>query len=179
MINQSPKIVVGASSNCFVYGTLMSPEVLQTLIGRVPQMESPAYLPQGYTRHPVIGQVYPGVIRDCNIEQSSPLLIWTEIQNTCTEGILLRNLNPTEMQIFDWFEDLDYTKTNVPVYLQGQKDALTENTDVYIWSAGEEKLDLESSWSYEKFRQEKLNWFLEATVGPCRTAIDRIDFSAE
>ena len=83
------------------------------------------------------------------------------------------------MQIFDWFEDLDYTKTNVPVYLQGQKDALTENTDVYIWSAGEEKLDLESSWSYEKFRQEKLNWFLEATVGPCRTAIDRIDFSAE
>jgi hypothetical protein len=71
----------------------MSPEVLRTLLGRVPQMKSPAYLPQQYSRHPVIGQMYPGVIQCDGLKETSFSKSWTDTQNSCVEGILLTGVS--------------------------------------------------------------------------------------
>ena len=48
------------ASSCFCYGTLMSADVLQVLLSRVPPMVQ-AIL-RDHSRHPVRGRVYPGII---------------------------------------------------------------------------------------------------------------------
>jgi hypothetical protein len=175
MITHSSRDPSSICSNCFVYGTLMSTEVLRTLLGRVPQMKSPAYLPQQYSRHPVIGQMYPGVIQCDGLKETSFSKSWTDIQNSCVEGILLTDVSLSEVKILDWYEDVDYRRCNVPVSIHNGKDIFKVDAEVYIWCAGESFLDLESSWSFEQFCSERLDWYLRATVGPCRKEIDRND----
>ena len=46
--------------SAFVYGTLLAPEVVKTLIKRVPKMV-PAHL-KGFTRYRVRGEVYPAIV---------------------------------------------------------------------------------------------------------------------
>lgn len=167
---------------CFVYGTLMAPEVLRALIDRVPDNRTPAFLPPGYSRHPVIGQVYPGVIaredKMNNVlsdEESCILQHWNDIKSSCVSGILLSGLNDRELKVLDWFEDVDYTRTTMPVLIC-KNDTMLEkiNADVYIWSAGEALLSLDSQWDYGVFRDEKLTDYLKSTVVPCRRECDRL-----
>jgi hypothetical protein len=47
------------------------------------------------------------------------------------------------------------------------------DADVYLWSAGAKFLDLESAWSFENFCENKLQWYLQSTVRPCRDAYDK------
>ena len=176
MLAHSVKVpTASTSSNCFVYGTLMSSEVLRTLIGRVPQMECPAFLPPSFSRHPVRGQVYPGVISTLDCSQV-PSKSWDEIQATCVKGILLTDLSSTEMKVFDWFEDVDvdYYRSILPVFLNSSEGVETLDANVYVWARTETLLDLELDWSYDKFRRQKLEWYLQSTVGPCREEIDRL-----
>jgi hypothetical protein len=63
----------------------MSPKVLNCLLGRVPNMISPAFLPKRYSRHPVIEEMFPAVIND-NDPSHSESLSWAlasraDIQN--------------------------------------------------------------------------------------------------
>ena len=183
-----------AARCCFVYGTLMSEEVLQTLLGRLPEMDPrPAYLPPGYSRHPVKGRVFPGVIRHPASRETTTTTTTTTTNNNVrterVEGILLSGISPEDWTILDWFEDTAYDRCSVPVSLQDpgaatpsdddddddDNDVATEivDADVYLWTAGTEYLDLESSWDFEEFRTEKLPWYLRSTVRPCREEHDR------
>eukprot|EP00557_Chaetoceros_sp_GSL56_P007385 CAMPEP_0176493894 /NCGR_PEP_ID=MMETSP0200_2-20121128/9789_1 /TAXON_ID=947934 /ORGANISM="Chaetoceros sp., Strain GSL56" /LENGTH=166 /DNA_ID=CAMNT_0017891581 /DNA_START=109 /DNA_END=605 /DNA_ORIENTATION=- len=156
---------------CFVYGTLMAPEVLTTLIDRVPDNHVPAFLPPEYSRHPVIGQVYPGVIarddkiKNQQISSDDPCFLekWNDIKSSCVSGVLLSGLNDRELKVLDWFEDVDYTRTTIPLLIC--KDDILEkiDADVYIWSAGEELLSLDSHWDYDVFLTEKLSDYLKST----------------
>ena len=154
-----------------MYGTLMSPDVLQTLIGRVPSMFKPAYL-CNFTRHPVKGYVFPGIIpAKSNVRESS------RSENPRVEGILLTGLSKREMDIFDWFEDEDYTRSIKSIILPDDNDVTVTNTinaNVYIWAADEDMLNLQEEWDYDNFRQMELASYLETTVGPCRSEIDRL-----
>lgn len=165
----------------------MAPEVLTTLIDRVPDNVTPAFLPPEYSRHPVIGQVYPGVIAaaredkvkqptisSCEQEDRSFLQLWNDVKSSCVSGVLLSGLNDRELKVLDWFEDVDYTRTTIPVLLD--KDGILEkiDADVYIWSAGEELLNLNSPWDYNVFRAEQLTDYLKLTVVPCRMECDRL-----
>jgi Gamma-glutamyl cyclotransferase, AIG2-like len=125
--------------NLFVYGTLMAPEVVQTLIGRLPKQQ-PARL-FGYRRHPVKSHVFPGLIAvaptsaglaaavtddsnansgsnskissSCNGIDSFPVASTTEKYGgttAVTEGILYSGLTEEEMERFDFFEGSGYTK---------------------------------------------------------------------
>jgi len=159
----------------------MAPEVLTTLIGRLPKMQSPAFLPAIYSRHPVVDQVYPGVIQrvdNLHIESFSNnnLSSWEDVKSLCVEGMVLSELSPAEMKLFSWYEDDDYTRTTVPVLINNGQGIEAINADVYIWSAGNELLDLDSSWSYEIFRSTKLDLYLESTVRPCKMEVDRLGF---
>ena len=175
-----------AARCCFVYGTLMSEEVLQTLLGRLPEMDPrPAYLPPGYSRHPVKGRVFPGVIRHPASRETTTTTTTTTTNNNVrterVEGILLSGISPEDWTILDWFEDTAYDRCSVPVSLLRDAGAVTPNdeteeivdADVYLWTAGSEFLDLESSWDFEEFRTEKLPWYLRSTVRPCREEYDK------
>ncbi|KAL7459497.1 hypothetical protein ACHAWC_011295, partial [Mediolabrus comicus] len=106
------------TSSCFVYGTLMSEEVLSCLLGRIPSM-LPRVVLKNHSRHPVRDRVYPGVIP-------------STLTSSAVEGVLLFDLSPLEMKLLDYFEEesIDYKRTDVQVQIP---DATSMETQAYIW----------------------------------------------
>eukprot|EP00579_Thalassiosira_antarctica_P028826 CAMPEP_0202023628 /NCGR_PEP_ID=MMETSP0905-20130828/52305_1 /ASSEMBLY_ACC=CAM_ASM_000554 /TAXON_ID=420261 /ORGANISM="Thalassiosira antarctica, Strain CCMP982" /LENGTH=166 /DNA_ID=CAMNT_0048586049 /DNA_START=17 /DNA_END=514 /DNA_ORIENTATION=- len=149
------------ATSCFVYGTLMSPEVLETLLGRVPTTIPKAIL-QHHSRHPVRGRVYPGVIPTPG--STAAVGVAPTTINT-VEGVLLLGIEPLEMICLDYFEDegVDYTRSNVQVtvphvhqdgqpkneimsdYGEYSKEGTIE-TNAYIWALGASELDSSCDW---------------------------------
>ena len=145
-----------SKSSVFVYGTLMAPQVLKVLIGRVPEMLGPAIL-SNYRRHPVKEQVFPGMI-PCS-------------DGSSTAGLLLQNLSEDEIKVLDWFEGDEYVRRDVKVWC----DVSTHNTMSYIWSNPVAELDLAHEWDYQDFLDNKLSWYLKTTVEPCRLQFDELE----
>lgn len=167
----------------FVYGTLMAPEVMQSLVGRLPPLQ--AAVLHGYTRHPVVGFCFPGIIKS----SSSP--------SSTVAGLLYTDLTDYELEIMDWFEDVEYTRTNVVVTLckhnddnddddknktnDSKADALptklqnhtTAATQVYVWTNPRQELSTTMMWDYERFRRNYLSDYLVHTVQPCRLEFER------
>ena len=187
---------LGACSSCFVYGTLMSREVVEGLVGRCPDMK-PALLP-GHRRHPVIGQVYPGMMsNDVTSEALDPR------EAGGVRGMLLTGIRPHELERFDWFEDVDndiYKRVSVNI-LAPSNSKVKANTDDRIMAPSDQmaftnsndasdikdweevqtyayiistpsELDMTKCWSYERFRRESLGWYLTNTVAYCRKELD-------
>ncbi|KAL7507648.1 hypothetical protein ACHAXN_005324 [Cyclotella atomus] len=174
-------------SSCFVYGTLMASEVVQALIGRLPRF-IPGVVLHNYVRHPVIGHVYPAVIpTNCIQNDNDNNGIDTRNNKLFVEGLLLLNLSPSEMKVFDYFEDegVDYICKRVNVQLPRtavdiadvdaslmRKNSFAEGhiieTNAYIWALGKDKLDTTKQWDYDAFCKNSLDWCLESTVIPCR-----------
>lgn len=150
------------ASSIFVYGTLCSPAVLRVLLGRVPMLQSPAFL-TGYQRHPVIGQVFPGMIPSLD----------PKIQTT--QGVLLQALNSKEMNVLDYFEGDEYERRDVTVSFQG----IMKETQTYVWSNPVAELDIEKEWDYYQFCNEKLDWYLATTVRPCRQEMNELGIGKE
>ena len=171
---------IKATSSCFVYGTLMSERVVSTLIGREPTFHKPAFLPPNkYSRHPVIGQRYPGVIETgCNetenFMETCPSM--EQLQSSSVEGMLITGLTDNEMKIFDYFEDegVDYVRKNTPIFLKNGDEIKKVETQVYIWNAGNDLLDLERSWDFHHFQSENLSNYIKYVVKPCRMDLDRL-----
>jgi hypothetical protein len=155
-----------------------------TLLSRVPEMHTPAFLPSHFSRYPVIGQVYPGVISRGNTEIDQDLINYEGrplhelndegVMKASVSGILLSGLNTNELKVLDWFEDVDYTRTKIPVYVHVENSLEKVEADVYVWSAGDHLLDLDSTWDYDNFCTEKLDDYLKCIVAPCRMEIDRL-----
>ena len=141
-------------NSVFVYGTLMAPEVIETLLGRVPPMTSARLT--NYVRHPVKQQVFPGLIAK---------------QNHITTGYLVQNLQDSELIRLDWFEDKEYKRLDCVV--ETLEDGKSYRTQVYLWNNPLEELDISQEWDYEHFRGNNLQWYLTNTVEPCRTELDR------
>ena len=158
----------------------MSERVVSTLIGREPTFHKPAFLPPNkYSRHPVIGQRYPGVIETgCNetenFMETCPSL--EQLQSSSVEGMLITGLTDNEMKIFDYFEDegVDYVRKNTPIFLKNGDEIKRIETQVYIWNAGNDLLDLESSWDFHHFQSEYLSNYIKYVVKPCRMDLDRL-----
>jgi hypothetical protein len=173
----------------------MSPDVLQVLLGRVPPLIPSAILPN-HSRHPVFGRVYPGVIPTPASSSSSSLGTSSSSSNT-VEGLLMVDITPLEMKILDWFESEDYKRSTVQVLIPSDANNVMDNsippkndgaadigkhhssgqvliqTNTYIWSLGAEHLDTSCDWEYTAFLQNHLGWFLENTVEPCRSQIEK------
>jgi len=167
----------------------MSPDVLRTLLGRVPTMVPKATLPH-HSRHPVRGRVYPGVIP--TLESTAMRSVAPTTAKTSVQGILLLGVTPLEMTYLDYFEDegVGYTRSNVQVVVprrvhrDGQPKDENMNDDIdhpeeriiqshaYIWAQGASKLDLSCDWDYKTFLAEHLEWYLETTVKPVRIEME-------
>ena len=103
-------------SSVFIYGTLMAPQVLKGLIGRVPDLVEPAIL-SNYRRHPVKEHVFPGII-PCSTGASK------------TQGLLLEGLSENELKVLDWYEGEEYIRRDVKV----KCDGISHETQCYVWS---------------------------------------------
>jgi gamma-glutamylcyclotransferase (GGCT)/AIG2-like uncharacterized protein YtfP len=82
--------------NLFAYGTLMWPEILESVMGR--RMAGEKMVLAGYTRLRVKGQHYPVILQ--SLEDS-------------VEGVLYTNLTAEEFQSLDAFEGVEYDRTEV------------------------------------------------------------------
>jgi len=149
-----------STRSIFVYGTLMAPEVVTTLLRRQPQATKACV--EGYIRHPVINHVFPGLIA-CS-------------QSHKMTGILYQELSPQELKILDWFEDEEYTRIDVTVNLIKEDESSNVNTQLYLWTNPLTQLDCSKEWNYQQFRATKLDWYLEHTVRPTRQELDRMGY---
>ena len=182
---KAPHSISHASSSSFtslfVYGTLMAPQVMEALLGRLPSNRHAVL--SGHIRHPVRGQAFPGMIPASNPASSATKT--TAAATTTTQGILYIGLTPSEMKRLDWFEDVDYTRRQVVVSILESSTAdaasssssqVQEVADTYIWTNPLSELDLTQEWSFQKFCRENLASYLLRTVEPCRMELERMGY---
>ncbi|KAL7547925.1 hypothetical protein ACHAWF_011197 [Thalassiosira exigua] len=170
------------ATSCFVYGTLMSPDVLKVLLGRVPAMVPRATL-RDHSRHPVRERVYPGVI-------PSPPRAGGDGAMSSVEGILLLEVSSLELRRLYWFEDegADYVRSKVQATVPRFDEGITNDmivtdkddsgnqmvrTNAYIWALGASTLDTSRDWDYDAFVANRLDWYMERVVKPCKIEVDR------
>ena len=129
----------------FCYGTLLCPEVLDAVLGRVPEA-IPANLP-GYGRRAISGRCYPAVV-------ASP--------SERVDGRVLLDLRPVELAVLDRFEDPAYDRAVVHVELEPPLGVLRAR--VYARPCGDQA-DLVGNWSLEQFRASSA---FDPYVAACR-----------
>ncbi|XP_073303550.1 AIG2-like protein D isoform X2 [Primulina huaijiensis] len=131
-------------TNVFVYGSLISDDVVSALLSRVPPSH-PAILPN-YHRFSIKERVYPAII---------------PVENNKVVGKVLIGITPPELYIFDTFEDAEYERKTVDVFLIDSSEKLQVET--YVW---QNKTDpnLYGEWDFEAWKQLHLKDFLKMTT---------------
>ncbi|KAL3818400.1 hypothetical protein ACJIZ3_004305 [Penstemon smallii] len=134
-----------AISNVFVYGSLLADDVVRALLNRVPP-SSPAILP-GYQRFSIKERVYPAII---------------PVEKTQVTGKVLLGITPAELHILDAFEDDEYERATVDVFLNDSSEMMQAYT--YVW---ENKTDpnLYGEWDFEEWKHLHKESFLNMTMG--------------
>jgi gamma-glutamylcyclotransferase (GGCT)/AIG2-like uncharacterized protein YtfP len=120
------------SGNLFVYGTLLLPAVIETLIGRIPSW-LPATL-HGYRRYRLTGKVFPAIAAELAAG---------------VDGLVYRGLDHEERMTLDAFESNIYTRERVQA-----RTALDEimTADAYVLDDDHaELLQRAPAWSLEEF----------------------------
>ncbi len=127
----------------FVYGTLLNQEILQTLLGYVPEMSSASI--DGFQRHAVRDDVYPAVRPDAN---------------HTVEGMILYGLSSRDFEMLDHFEGESYDR--VPVIAQQRSESCMGDVECYLYVIQAHFYEwLEPrDWCNETFRRETLDDYL-------------------
>ena len=131
----------------FVYGTLLFPEILEVVLGRVPDFKD-------------------GILSDYhrfNIHDGINTRLYPAISNQpggLVEGRLLLDLSYDERQVLDAYEGREYFKKTVQVQCEGQ---LVE-AEVYIWHTAGKDL-LKGSWSPSNFKIHHLDQYVRDLKG--------------
>ncbi|CAO2817940.1 unnamed protein product [Amaranthus hypochondriacus] len=129
--------------NVFVYGSLLSDEVVHVLLNRVP-VSSPAILPH-FQRFSIKGRVYPAIL---------------PFENSKVLGRVLTGVTNLELDILDDFEDDEYVRDSVEVTLVDDSEKLQAYT--YVWDKKDDPC-LCGDWDFEKWRAAHMNDFIEMT----------------
>ncbi|ARU55700.1 hypothetical protein OLMES_1625 [Oleiphilus messinensis] len=144
----NPSIRNRPSLPCFVYGTLLIPDVIQAVLGRLPDAQ-PARL-QGYGAYLLKGQVYPA------IRKESPL------RNT--SGLLYHGLCSAEWQRLDDYEGQWYQRKLITV-LTGKPPLARTQACTYILRTSFTRLLTDRPWDLEHFKKIEQSRYLE-TIRP-------------
>ncbi|MFB4318170.1 gamma-glutamylcyclotransferase family protein [Actinomadura sp. 21ATH] len=115
----------------FVYGTLRFPEVLESLLGRVPAL-APASV-RGWSVRALPGEVFPGMVAE---------------PGATAEGVLITGLGAAERELLDAFEGEPYEV--VTVRLDGGGEARA-----YAWRGPAEPY----GWDAARFAEHDLPEF--------------------
>ncbi|KAK8967986.1 AIG2-like protein [Platanthera guangdongensis] len=115
--------------NIFVYGSLLADEVVNALLKRVPTC-SPATL-NGYDRYSIKGRVYPAIL---------------PAEGKKTYGRVILGVTDAELYILDTFEDEEYKRNTVEVFLNDDSEKLLAET--YVWGDKDDQ-NLFGEWDFE------------------------------
>jgi gamma-glutamylcyclotransferase (GGCT)/AIG2-like uncharacterized protein YtfP len=159
-------------SPVFVYGTLSHPSVVQVLLGRqLLVKEFRKACVSGFSRHPVKNYVFPGMIPSTTTTNPTPKV----------NGFLLEDLSDLDRQLLDYFEGDEYSRQTLQAVVKVDTDSDQQEiheaitVETYIWKpALIDELELDQEWSYETFLRDKLDWYLENTVRPCRHQMEEL-----
>lgn len=135
---------MSADSTTFVYGTLLYPENLRVLLGRVPPIV-PAEV-SGFARFSIADEQYPGVIR------AGP--------ESSVRGALLTGLSADEMDLLDAFEGDEYERVVVEATPVAGGDPA--KTGVYLFKRTEALT--QAPWDPEAFRGAHLEEWTSSCV---------------
>uniref|UniRef100_A0A7S1UF06 Putative gamma-glutamylcyclotransferase n=1 Tax=Phaeomonas parva TaxID=124430 RepID=A0A7S1UF06_9STRA len=106
-----------AMTNIFVYGSLMSHEVQQVLLRRIPpQLPAVAH---GFHRFQIKDRCYPAV---------------TALAEGSVQGRLLCGLTEKETKLFDLFEEEDYSRQVIQV---ATEEPFEGEAHMYLWVSGD------------------------------------------
>ncbi|KAK9811051.1 hypothetical protein WJX73_009402 [Symbiochloris irregularis] len=124
----------------FVYGTLMAEEVTHALLHRLPPTHAATLA--GFKRHRIENQVFPAIVATSSADT--------------IQGLLVTELTDEELDVFDEFEDIEYTRDEVLV--TGENGA-HKKAFVYVWKDTLRHL-LYGEWDYNEFREKHLEKYL-------------------
>lgn len=113
-------------NSLLVYGSLMNSKVINLIIGRVPNSIPVTLL--GYHRYKIKNKVYPAIY---------------ENEGSQVEGLLLEDLNDSEIHKLDKWESDEYLRISVNVKV----NAKSKSVYIYRWNAN--LLDLYGTWDYK------------------------------
>jgi hypothetical protein len=131
MAGRHDRLPADPAAALFVYGTLLFPGILVSLIGRVPG-STPGTL-AGWRAAALPGRAYPGLVRAGEAASA--------------EGRLLTGLTAAEWRVIDAFEDGGYDLT--PVTIADGRPGWA-----YTWTGA--AAPLPEDWSAERFATEHL-----------------------
>lgn len=114
----------------FVYGTLLFPDLVRALIGRVPDRTTAAVA--GWRAAALPGRAYPGLVRAAG---------------ATARGLVLTGLTAAEWQVIDAFEDGGYDLTELEL-VDGRRGW------AYTWA--DDIAPLPEDWSAEEFAARHL-----------------------
>ncbi len=126
----------------FVYGTLLFPEIVQRLTGKLFK-NSPAVL-SGFKRFQVKDSEYPAII---------------EFSGSKVDGIVLENVDEKSFQVLTFYEGDEYVCMEKSVLL-GENEIVVK---VFIWNGGAEKL-MNTDWNVGYFKKNYLNIYLDKVL---------------
>lgn len=139
----------------FVYGSLLSPRVLNILLGRTPQTQ-PAKL-SGYHRFRVRDRAYPAIFPKVD---------------GFIEGNVLMDLDQREKEILDRFEDVEYEQRQVEVELLTEKN---EKLQVFVYVYPKDE-NLYGTWDFKVFEETQLEAFCEMCLEFAKGDTKRVPF---
>jgi gamma-glutamylcyclotransferase (GGCT)/AIG2-like uncharacterized protein YtfP len=138
------RLTLSVQIDLFVYGTLMSTDIMRLASGHSGQSE-PAILP-GYFCGPLSGKPYPGIV---------------ERHGHSVEGRLYCSLSARSIHRLDVFEGNMYRRTPVEVLVDnGALEAFT-----YVIRPAFEHLLRDRKWSFEKFMRDDSDSFVSGYGG--------------
>lgn len=128
--------------NIFVYGTLLSSEIIKTLTGKSFNTTTAVLL--GYKRYCIKDGDYPAIIYS---------------EDSDTTGKVIENVDDLSLDIISFYEGDEYEKKKVTVLLNGQlKDVLT-----FVWVGRTEILE-DRGWDYPYFQKNFLDEYLNFVI---------------
>lgn len=123
----------------FVYGTLMVPEVLLALLGRVPQLEEATL--EGYRRFALPNECYPAISPDARHN---------------VQGRVLLGLTPSELALLDAYEGDAYVRTTVQLLVDGRVTPAA----CYVWRDRNVLATTPGDWDLQSFITTHLESYL-------------------
>ena len=135
--------------NIFVYGTLLSTEIITKLTGKTFKT-TPAIL-SGFKKYCVKDCDYPAIIQmdDSNIS-----------------GKVLENVDDESLKVISFYEGDEYVKQKVTVLLNNEyKEVIA-----FIWVKGKEFLE-NREWDLHCFQKNKLKYYVDVVIPETLEAI--------
>jgi gamma-glutamylcyclotransferase (GGCT)/AIG2-like uncharacterized protein YtfP len=128
--------------NIFVYGTLLSTEIVKKLTGKMFKIQA-AVLP-GYKVYRVEEYDYPAIIQYDGSE---------------TNGLIILNVDDSDLEVLSFYEGDEYEKKEVEVTVNGE----ISKAIAFIWKE-DRNLLVNEVWDLVRFEENSLAHYLNVVI---------------